>query len=92
MPPYIQAESKWYVSPTLTWAQSFHATNVPLHPLHPHRIYQPLRTNGLHADYFPIPRKVSEEFDGGSAKKYDEDLNSSPIFVSHSLQPFRGDH
>ena len=74
------------------WGQSFHPTNSPQHPLPSSRIRRPLRTNGIHADYFLIRRKVSEEFYEDNAKKYDEDLNSSPIFVSHSLQPFRGDH
>ena len=44
--------------------------------------FQPLRTNDTRADFFAIYRKESEEFDRDYAGKYDEDLNTSLIFVS----------
>jgi len=49
--------------------------------------FQPLRTNDTRADFFAVYRKESEEFDRGYARKYDEDLNTSLIFVS-PCRPF----
>lgn len=47
--------------------------------------FQPLKTNDARADFFAIYRRESEEFDKENTKKYDEDLNTSLIFVSSSL-------
>jgi len=44
--------------------------------------FEPLRTNDSRADFFAVYRKESGEFDRDYAKKYDEDLNTSLIFVS----------
>ena len=44
--------------------------------------FQPLGVNDTRADSFAVYRRESEEFDRGYAKKYDEDLNTSLIFVS----------
>jgi hypothetical protein len=44
--------------------------------------FQPLKANDPRADFFAIYRKESEEFDRENTKKYDEDLNTSLIFVS----------
>ena len=44
--------------------------------------FDPLRTNDSRADFFAIYRRESGEFDREYAKKYDEDLNTSLIFVS----------
>jgi len=44
--------------------------------------FDPLRTNDSRADFFVVYRKESGEFDRDYAKKYDEDLNTSLIFVS----------
>ena len=46
--------------------------------------FEPLRTSDPRADFFTIYRKESDEFDREYAKKYDEDLNTSLIFVSFS--------
>jgi len=43
---------------------------------------EPLRTNDSRTDFFAVYRRESEEFDRDYAKKYDEDLNTSLIFVS----------
>ena len=51
---------------------------------------QPLKTNDARADFFAVYRRESEEFDKENTKKYDEDLNTSLIFVSLRLQRFRG--
>ena len=43
---------------------------------------EPLRTNDSRTDFFATYRRESAEFDRDYAKKYDEDLNTSLIFVS----------
>jgi len=47
--------------------------------------FEPLRTNDSRADFFAVYRKESGEFDRDYAKKYDEDLNTSLIFVSRLI-------
>jgi len=47
--------------------------------------FDPLRTNDSRTDFFAVYRRESEEFDRDHAKKYDEDLNTSLIFVSPSV-------
>jgi len=47
--------------------------------------FEPLRTNDSRADFFAVYRKESAEFDRDYAKKYDEDLNTSLIFMSRLI-------
>lgn len=44
--------------------------------------FDPLRTNDSLTDLFAVYRRESGEFDRDYAKKYDEDLTTSLIFVS----------
>jgi len=44
--------------------------------------FDPLRTNDSRADFYVVYRRESGEFDQDYARKYDEDLNTSLIFVS----------
>ena len=44
--------------------------------------FDPLRTDDSRTDFFAMYRKESGEFDRDYAGKYDEDLNTSLIFVS----------
>lgn len=46
-----------------------------------------MRTNDPRADFFAVYRKESDEFDRDYARKYDEDLNTSLIFVGETLPP-----
>ena len=46
---------------------------------------EPLRTEDSRTDFFAVYRRESGEFDRDYAKKYDEDLNTSLIFVSHLI-------
>ena len=48
--------------------------------------FEPLRTNDPRTDFFAIYRKESADFDRDYARKYDEDLNTSLIFVSDSTR------
>ena len=54
--------------------------------------FDPLRTNDLRTDFFAVYRRESEEFDKDYAGKYDEDLNTSLIFVSHRVPALRAEH
>ena len=54
--------------------------------------FDPLRTNDSRTDFFAIYRRESEEFDRDYAKKYDEDLNTSLIFVGHLISISRAEH
>jgi hypothetical protein len=47
--------------------------------------FDPLRTNDSRTDFFAMYRRESGEFDRDYAKKYDEDLNTSLIFVSRLI-------
>lgn len=47
--------------------------------------FEPLRTNNSRADFFAVYRKESNEFDREYTRKYDEDLNTSLIFVSYFI-------
>jgi len=47
--------------------------------------FDPRRTNNPRTDFYAVYRKESGEFDRDNAKKYDEDLNTSLIFVSDPI-------
>jgi len=47
--------------------------------------FDPLRTKDSRTDFFTVYRRESGEFDRDYVKKYDEDLNTSLIFVSHPV-------
>ena len=44
--------------------------------------FEPLRTGNPRSDFFTTYRKESDVYDREYARKYDEDLNTSLIFVS----------
>ena len=54
--------------------------------------FEPLRSNNSRTDFFAIYRRESGEFDRDYAKKYDEDLNTSLIFVSRLISMVRAEH
>ena len=81
-PVVVQLDPKWCVylmSPT-TAEQGLN----PAYSLHSalKEFFEPLRTDNPRADFFAVYRKESDVFDREYAKKYDEDLNTSLIFVS----------
>ena len=51
--------------------------------------FDPLRTNDSRTDFFAVYRRESGEFDRDYAKKYNEDLNTSLIFVSRLVSTRR---
>ena len=54
--------------------------------------FDPPRTNDSRTDFFTVYRRESGEFDRDYAGKYDEDLNTSLIFVSPLASIFRARH
>ena len=46
---------------------------------------EPLRTNDSRTDFFAVYRKEAAEFDKDYVQKYDEDLNTTLIFVSGAI-------
>jgi len=50
--------------------------------------FDPLRTDDSRTDFFAVYRRESGEFDRDYTGKYDEDLNTSLIFVSCGLSPY----
>ena len=87
-PVIVQLDPKWYTpfirlstaKPLLTsWIRlSLHSALK--------EFFEPLRSNDPRADFFAVYRKESDEFDRDYARKYDEDLNTSLIFVSESIR------
>ena len=64
-------------SPLLTVKPSLHSALK--------EFFEPLRTNDSQTDFFAMYRREAGEFDRDYANKYDEDLNTSLIFVSHII-------
>ena len=58
----------------------YHSLHSPLK-----EIFDPQRTKDSRADFFAVYRRESDEFDRDYVKKYDEDLNTSLIFVSQLI-------
>jgi len=87
-PAVVQIDPEWYVRlicrvtaaarPLLTSRSSLH--------LALREFFEPLRTHDPRTDFFAIYRKESADFDRDYARKYDEDLNTSLIFVSDSIR------
>ena len=61
--------------------------DVPVSSLHSalKGFLDPLRSNDLRTDFFAMYRRESDEFDQDYTGKYNEDLNTSLIFVSHHV-------
>ena len=78
-PPVVQIDPKWCAQSIrlLTTAD----IQISLHSVLK-EFAEPLRTNNSRTDFFAVYRRESAEFDRDYAKKYDEDLNTSLIFVS----------
>ena len=83
-PAPIQVDPKWYaIVPSFAPTTSRLGTDSPgsIHSAL-REFFQPLKTSDSRADFFSVYRKESEAFDKDYTKKYDEDLNTSLIFVS----------
>jgi len=84
-PTVIQIDPKWCTQPiAMVWWQVVTDIRFSLQSALK-EFFDPLRTNDPRADFFAVYRKESEEFDRDYARKYDEDLNTSLIFVSRPI-------
>jgi len=85
-PSVVQIDPKWCAQPIVLPAvtdirSSLHSALK--------EFFDPLRTNDSRTDFFAMYRRESEEFDRDYARKYDEDLNTSLIFVSRLVHILR---
>ena len=53
--------------------------------------FQPIKHDDARLDFYAIYKKEATEYDADYVKKYDEDLNTTLIFVRH-LESVLGDH
>jgi len=91
-PTVVQIDPKWCAQPiALVWRQVVTDVRSSLQSALK-EFFDPLRTNDSRADFFAVYRKESEEFDRDYARKYDEDLNTSLIFVSRPILIIRTEH
>ena len=87
-PAVVQIDSEWCVQPTsvvaVTRPSLTRATGSSLRSALK-EFFDPLRTNDSRTDFFAMYRRESGEFDREYATKFDEDLNTSLIFVSRLI-------
>ena len=83
--PLIQIDPSWCALRSTVWKPRPDKTSIHTALK---EFFQPLRSNDTRADFFAVYRKESEEFDRDYAGKYDEDLNTSLIFVSRETSAF----
>jgi hypothetical protein len=84
-PAVVQIDPKWCAQPLDYLDNHTIADTRPSLHSALKEFFEPLRTNDPRTDFFAIYRKESGEFDRDYAKKYDEDLNTSLIFVSRPI-------
>jgi len=91
-PTVVQIDPKWCAQPiALLWRPAVTDVRSSLHSALK-EFFDPLRTNDSRADFFAVYRRESGEIDRDYARKYDEDLNTSLIFVSRPVHIIRTEH
>jgi len=78
--PLLQIDPKWYV-------RYLHRLDyVPLNELSfqdaLRTFFQPIKNDDARLDFYAVYKKEAVEYDTDYVKKYDEDLNTTLIFVS----------
>ena len=80
--PLSQIDPKWYATPfppldyfPLTGRSLQEALRI---------FFQPIKTDDPRVDFYTVYKRESAEYDTEYVKKYDEDLNTTLIFVSCS--------
>ena len=91
-PTVVQVDPKWCVKSIVTAVVVI--ADTLLTSLHSalKEFFEPLRTNDPRTDFFAVYRRESGEFDRDYARKYDEDLNTSLIFVGPHISVLHTDH
>ena len=84
--PPLQIDPKWYV-----WYPTS-LDNIPLSKCSfqdaLRTFFQPIKNDDARLDFYTIYKKEAAEYDTDYVKKYDEDLNTTLIFVSRLYRPF----
>jgi len=81
-PTPIQIDPKWCAHPVESLSPLAVTYIRPSLQSALKEFFDPLRTNDSRTDFFAVYRRESADFDRDYVKKYDEDLNTSLIFVS----------
>jgi len=84
--PLLQIDPKWYV-------RYIHRFNhIPLNERSfqdaLRTFFQPIKNDDARLDFYTMYKKEATEYDTDYVKKYDEDLNTTLIFVSHLYRSF----
>ena len=86
VPPPPQIDPKWYTTP-FPHPDYFPLTRRSLQDAL--RIFfQPIKTEDPRVDFYTVYKKESAEHDAEYVKKYDDDLNTTLIFVRRSSSHF----
>ena len=83
-PPPLRIDPKWYVryttsSASLTTERSIQDAL--------RSFFQPIKTDDPRLDFYTTYKREAMEYDTDYVKKYDEDLNTTLIFVSRTSFP-----
>ena len=83
--PTLRIDPKWYVRHTILPASltAEHSIQDALRSF-----FQPIKTDDPRLDFYTMYRREAMEYDTDYVKKYDEDLNTTLIFVRYCI-PFR---
>jgi len=91
-PAAVQIDPQWCVAHWVSVTARLLLTARPSLHSALKEFFDPLRTNDSRTDFFAVYRRESGEFDRDYAKKYDEDLNTSLIFVSRPVPALSTGH
>ena len=80
VPPPLRIDQKWYVGHTTPPASltAEHSIQDALRSF-----FQPIKTDDPRLDFYTMYKREAMEYDTDYVKKYDEDLNTTLIFVRH---------
>jgi len=85
--PPLQIDPKWYVSGIL---HRFDRISLNKRSFQDalRTFFQPIKNDDARLDFYTMYKKEATEYDTDYVKKYDEDLNTTLIFVSRLYRPF----
>jgi len=79
-PPLLKIDPKWYVQyVTLLWSPVLLTRRSLQDALR--TFFQPIKTDDPRLDFYTMYKREATEYDTDYVKKYDEDLNTTLIFV-----------
>ena len=83
LPSLLQIDPKWWVE--IEWSSFFHQ-DLSRHSIQDalRAFFQPIKNDDPRLDFYTIYKREAAEYDMDYVKKYDEDLNTTLIFVRYS--------